>query len=235
MSASSSSAPTRWRRGRDEVEELELGLADRVGQRQRRRAAPRRSTSPVSSRRTPSALPALPCGSTSTSSVRRSEAASEAARFTAVVVLPTPPFWFATVRIRLDGPCSGGGAAPDQLVVQGESLGRSPADGGRRVRKMPDTPDRCSTWNRWPVPGRAGGCSTWNTGTGPALPGLQGRAGAAWCTAPQARADPAAASAARGRAPARGVPRRSAGARVRPLGPAPPSGPPPAGHRDREP
>ena len=35
---------------------------------------------------------ALPCGSTSTSSTRFSAAASEAARFTAVVVLPTPPF-----------------------------------------------------------------------------------------------------------------------------------------------
>ena len=34
-------------------------------------------------------------------SVRRSAAASEAARFTAVVVLPTPPFWFAMVRMRL--------------------------------------------------------------------------------------------------------------------------------------
>ena len=35
--------------------------------------------------------------------VRRSAAASEAARLTAVVVLPTPPFWFAMVRMRLKG------------------------------------------------------------------------------------------------------------------------------------
>ena len=35
---------------------------------------------------------ALPCGSMSTSRTRFSAAASEAARFTAVVVFPTPPF-----------------------------------------------------------------------------------------------------------------------------------------------
>ena len=43
---------------------------------------------------------ALPCGSMSISSTRRRVAANEAARFTAVVVLPTPPFWFATAMIR---------------------------------------------------------------------------------------------------------------------------------------
>src|SRR5512144_736315 len=36
----------------------------------------------------------------STSSVRRSAAARDAARFTAVVVFPTPPFWFAIVMMR---------------------------------------------------------------------------------------------------------------------------------------
>src|SRR5690242_2379939 len=41
-------------------------------------------------------LVALPCGSRSTSSTRFSCAASEAARFTAVVVFPTPPFWLTT-------------------------------------------------------------------------------------------------------------------------------------------
>ena len=35
------------------------------------------------------------------SSTRRWLAASEAARLTAVVVLPTPPFWFATAMIRI--------------------------------------------------------------------------------------------------------------------------------------
>src|SRR3989442_1363846 len=35
------------------------------------------------------------CGSASTSNVFRSAVASDAARLTAVVVLPTPPFWLA--------------------------------------------------------------------------------------------------------------------------------------------
>src|SRR5262245_59970868 len=35
----------------------------------------------------------------STSRVRRSATASDAARLTAVVVLPTPPFWFVTAMI----------------------------------------------------------------------------------------------------------------------------------------
>src|SRR5512139_3802119 len=49
---------------------------------------------------TPEAMVALPCGSRSTSSTLRLAAASEAARFTAVVVLPTPPFWLATAMMR---------------------------------------------------------------------------------------------------------------------------------------
>src|SRR4051794_10969768 len=43
----------------------------------------------------PTPLVAFPCGSPSMSSVLCSAAARLAARFTAVVVLPTPPFWFA--------------------------------------------------------------------------------------------------------------------------------------------
>src|SRR3954468_1343530 len=39
---------------------------------------------------------ALPCGSRSTSRTRRPAWANPAARFTLVVVLPTPPFWFTT-------------------------------------------------------------------------------------------------------------------------------------------
>ncbi len=42
---------------------------------------------------------ALACGSMSTSSVRRSAAARLAQRLTAVVVLPTPPFWLVTAMI----------------------------------------------------------------------------------------------------------------------------------------
>src|SRR5580658_683083 len=48
----------------------------------------------------PLPIVALPCGSRSTSKTRRLVAASEAARFTAVVVLPTPPFWFAMAMTR---------------------------------------------------------------------------------------------------------------------------------------
>src|SRR5690349_18668058 len=52
----------------------------------------------------PRLLEALPCGSASTSRTRRSFAARHAARLTAVVVLPTPPFWFATAKIRARSP-----------------------------------------------------------------------------------------------------------------------------------
>ena len=40
------------------------------------------------------------CGSRSISSTLRPRMASAAARFTAVVVLPTPPFWFAMATIK---------------------------------------------------------------------------------------------------------------------------------------
>src|SRR5690349_10813162 len=49
----------------------------------------------------PTPLVRLPCGSTSTRRTRRSASAREAARLMVVVVLPTPPFWLATARIRL--------------------------------------------------------------------------------------------------------------------------------------
>src|SRR5687767_381936 len=48
----------------------------------------------------PSPVLALPCGSRSTTSTRWPAAASAVARLTAVVVLPTPPFWLATAMIR---------------------------------------------------------------------------------------------------------------------------------------
>src|SRR5689334_9257970 len=44
----------------------------------------------------PTPVVALPCGSESISRTRKSLAASEAARLIAVVVFPTPPFWFVT-------------------------------------------------------------------------------------------------------------------------------------------
>jgi len=49
---------------------------------------------------TPLPMVALPCESRSTSSTRRGAAARAAARFTAVVVLPTPPFWLAMAMMR---------------------------------------------------------------------------------------------------------------------------------------
>ena len=54
----------------------------------------------------PSAVDALPCGSMSSTRTFRPDWAMAAATFTVVVVLPTPPFWFATVRIRV---CGGAG------------------------------------------------------------------------------------------------------------------------------
>src|SRR3989442_10893691 len=50
------------------------------------------------SRSMPTPLVEFACGSASTSSVLRSAVASDAARLTAVVVFPTPPFWFAIAR-----------------------------------------------------------------------------------------------------------------------------------------
>src|SRR5690606_17445891 len=47
---------------------------------------------------------ALPCGSRSTIKTRSPIAASAVARLIAVVVLPTPPFWFAMVMIRFFSP-----------------------------------------------------------------------------------------------------------------------------------
>ena len=48
----------------------------------------------------PDPMVALPCGSRSISSTRWPTLARPAARLTVVVVLPTPPFWFAMQKIR---------------------------------------------------------------------------------------------------------------------------------------
>src|SRR5690349_4769189 len=48
----------------------------------------------------PSPVLALPCGSRSMTRTLCPAAASAVARLTAVVVLPTPPFWLATAMIR---------------------------------------------------------------------------------------------------------------------------------------
>ena len=51
----------------------------------------------------PSAVLALPCGSVSITKTFRPPRVRAAARLTAVVVLPTPPFWLATVSTRGTG------------------------------------------------------------------------------------------------------------------------------------
>ena len=52
----------------------------------------------------PSPVEAFPCGSRSMHTTSAPRSASAAARLTAVVVLPTPPFWFATHKTcRSDG------------------------------------------------------------------------------------------------------------------------------------
>src|SRR5215218_11414589 len=48
----------------------------------------------------PRPLVAFPCGSVSITSVRFSATARQAPRLMAVVVLPTPPFWFAMAMMR---------------------------------------------------------------------------------------------------------------------------------------
>src|SRR5258708_40298372 len=48
----------------------------------------------------PTPVVVLPWGSMSTSKTRRPMSASEAPRFTAVVLLPTPPFWLTTAMMR---------------------------------------------------------------------------------------------------------------------------------------
>ena len=52
-------------------------------------------------RSAPSAVDAFPWGSSSMTRTRSPPEASAAARLTALVVLPTPPFWFATAMIRV--------------------------------------------------------------------------------------------------------------------------------------
>src|SRR5580704_18232131 len=77
----------------------------------------------------PSPVLALPWGSRSISSTRFSIAASAVARLIAVVVLPTPPFWFAIAMMR--GRCAAGGA--NSVPVDGSAgadIGSGRAQGG---------------------------------------------------------------------------------------------------------
>ena len=65
-----------------------------------RQSEHRRSSSGGLRRSMPRPVEALPCGSRSTISTSSPIAASAVPRLIAVVVLPTPPFWLATARIR---------------------------------------------------------------------------------------------------------------------------------------
>src|SRR5882757_9103250 len=70
---------------------------------------------------------ALPWGSASTISTRLPQAASAVARLTAVVVLPTPPFWLASAMMRARCGDGSGLAAAVTLDL------RQTQDGPRRV------------------------------------------------------------------------------------------------------
>src|SRR2546429_4015228 len=90
---------------------------------------------------TPRPTDSAPCGSKSTSSTRRPYAARAAPRLIVLVVLPTPPFWFAIAMIRA-GPCRSSGT--------GWGMGRrwvtAVGSGGRRSapRLSPDCSARIS-------------------------------------------------------------------------------------------
>src|ERR1700722_3040960 len=88
---------------------------------------------------TPQPMVALPWGSRSMSNTRRLVAVSEAARFTAVVVLPTPPFWFATAMTRFMGKgtsCRSRRAPAAGRVLRFRPLRRS-GPGTREFHNMP--------------------------------------------------------------------------------------------------
>src|SRR4029078_12255672 len=63
----------------------------------------------------PSPVEALPCGSRSTMSTVSPTAASAVPRLMAVVVLPTPPFWFASAKIRGAAACGRSFSAKDTV------------------------------------------------------------------------------------------------------------------------
>ena len=77
---------------------------------------------------TPRAVEALPCGSRSMTSTRWPCSARAAAMLTAVVVLPTPPFWLATVMTRV---CAAGRSAVEAVAER-----RRPTRGRRHRRSV---------------------------------------------------------------------------------------------------
>src|SRR5579875_2850438 len=79
----------------------------------------------------PRPVVALACGSRSTSSVRKPSSASAAPRLMAVVVLPTPPFWFATAITRATD------ASTPALPLAHCGRMRKPAAGGEAEEAPP--------------------------------------------------------------------------------------------------
>src|SRR5690554_1753702 len=89
---------------------------------------------------TPKPVEALPCGSRSTTRTDLAAwAASAVARLTAVVVLPTPPFWLATAMIRGVGDGDGSGSAKVVSLDSDDGGGRV---GEARTRGQPAGPAR---------------------------------------------------------------------------------------------
>ena len=115
---------------------------------------------------TPSAVEALPCGSRSMTSTRCPSWASAAATFTVEVVLPTPPFWLATTKIRVAAGRSSGrphpGAVPGQHGVLGGLGQRRRGVADRSPVRRPRCPPRCapgSSVSRETSPGSGVGAS----------------------------------------------------------------------------
>src|SRR5919201_5698832 len=90
----------------------------------------------------PSPVEALPCGSRSTTRTRWPFSASAAPRLTAVVLLPTPPFWLATATIR---------AAGTSFLVEGAV--DPPVSRRRGAASL--GPSRATPHRKRPPPGRA--------------------------------------------------------------------------------
>src|SRR6266851_8407733 len=97
---------------------------------------------------------AFACESQSTRSVGWSAAARHAARLTAVVVLPTPPFWLATAMMRAKVPPAGEKLAKD--------LDRCKMFHVERRERIWILFDRLKSQEH---PARLG-CSTWNIAIG---------------------------------------------------------------------
>src|SRR5579871_6439379 len=84
----------------------------------------------------PKPVLALPCGSRSTTRTRFWVAASAVARLIVVVVLPTPPFWFAIAMTR-------GRLPPDAATISGGAPSAG-ADIGTGGPQMLDAHDHAS-------------------------------------------------------------------------------------------